>query len=112
MQPPRDGAQGFDLCSLGVPESVYLHERTGGCLKLLSQLIWQAPIAAIDHGIEDITKACWRTSALAADRDSCSQRRGCAEDLFEGVCSLCGDQDPRSAAVRPLPVLSVPHLRG
>jgi hypothetical protein len=33
----------------------YLHRRTGGYLKLLSQLICQAAITAIEDGIEDIT---------------------------------------------------------
>ncbi|MHB6904004.1 ATP-binding protein [Streptomyces sp. DB-54] len=39
-----------------VDEAVYLHQRTGGYMKLLSQLICQAAIAAIEEGIEDITK--------------------------------------------------------
>ncbi|WP_329296046.1 hypothetical protein [Streptomyces sp. NBC_01455] len=39
-----------------VREAKYLHHRTGGYLKLLSQLICQAAITAIEEGIEDITK--------------------------------------------------------
>ncbi|MBT2508516.1 ATP-binding protein [Streptomyces sp. ISL-98] len=39
-----------------VGEYEYLHSRTGGYLKLLSQLICQAAITAIEDGIEDITR--------------------------------------------------------
>jgi len=39
-----------------VGEATYLHARTGGYLKLLSQLICQAAITAIEEGTEDITK--------------------------------------------------------
>ncbi|MGW5248314.1 ATP-binding protein [Streptomyces sp. NPDC004129] len=38
-----------------VREAKYLHRRTGGYLKLLSQLVCQAAITAIEEGIEDIT---------------------------------------------------------
>ncbi|MEV0175415.1 ATP-binding protein [Streptomyces sp. NPDC050803] len=38
-----------------VGEAKYLHRRTGGYLRLLSQLICQAAITAIEDGIEDIT---------------------------------------------------------
>jgi hypothetical protein len=39
-----------------VREATYLHSRTGGYLKLLSQLICQAAITAIEDGTEDITR--------------------------------------------------------
>ncbi|MFH9009016.1 ATP-binding protein [Streptomyces afghaniensis] len=39
-----------------VKEAQYLHARTGGYLKLLSQLICQAAMTAIEEGIEDITQ--------------------------------------------------------
>lgn len=39
-----------------VKEAQYLHTRTGGYLKLLSQLICQAAMAAIEEGTEDITR--------------------------------------------------------
>ncbi|MFF8352960.1 ATP-binding protein [Streptomyces chartreusis] len=38
-----------------VNEAQYLHLRTGGYLRLLSQLICQAAVTAIEDGIEDIT---------------------------------------------------------
>ncbi|MGW4393317.1 hypothetical protein [Streptomyces sp. NPDC004685] len=39
-----------------VSEAKYLHERTGGYFKLLSQLICQAAMTAIEDGSEDITR--------------------------------------------------------
>ncbi|MFE6156180.1 ATP-binding protein [Streptomyces sp. NPDC057889] len=40
-----------------VKETQYLHARTGGYFKLLSQLICQAAMTAIEDGSEDITRA-------------------------------------------------------